>query len=272
MTIAVQEYENFQKKVSQALGLDLSGYGTSQWLRRLGSYLARQGMTSLDELAAALVSDPGQRRAFKDFLTINVSEFFRDPDKYGVLEKEVLPLLLKTSAPLQVWSAGCSVGAEPYTVAMLLDRLVPRRPYSIVATDIDSTVLEVARSGGPYTQACVRNVPDLYRRRYLQEIGGQYWVADPLRWKVTFRQHDLLRDPFGGPYDLIVCRNVVIYFTSEAKERLYRRLVQSLKPGGFLFVGPTEILLNVRSLGLTPYRPSFYRKAADLDTLERQSP
>jgi chemotaxis protein methyltransferase CheR len=262
VTIAPSDYERFEKKVSRVLGIDLSGYRTGQLLRRLEGYLVRQGMASLEELAGALLKDARQRQDFSDFITINVSEFFRDPEKYTILEEEVLPTLLAGSRALEVWSAGCSVGAEPYSIAMLLDRKARLRPFKILATDIDAAALQVARSGGPYAEACVRNVPEHYRRSYLREEGGRYWVVDALRSKVTFQRHDLLKDPFGGPYDLIVCRNVVIYFTSDAKDKLYREFARCLKPGGFLFVGPTEILLNARSLGLTPFRSSFYRKAS----------
>ncbi len=260
--MALSEFERFQRKVAQALGVDLSGYRTSQLLRRLDAYLARQGMTSLDELAASLMTDSRQRQAFNDFLTINVSEFFRDPEKYRVLGEEILPLLLKEGKALDVWSAGCSVGAEPYSVAMVLEEARPGLRHRILGTDVDAQVLQIARAGGPYSEAQVRHVPSPYRGKYLLERTGQYWVGQNLRSKVTFRRHDLLRDPFVGEHDLIVCRNVVIYFSEEAKERLYLDFARCLKPGGFLFVGPTEILLNARSFGLVPYRPSFYRKVS----------
>ncbi len=262
VTVARTELKRFQRDVLTLLGIDLSGYRESQLVRRLEGYLARNGLRSLDELASKLASDVGQRAAFRDFLTINVSEFFRDPEKYRILEDEVIPVLLEGSGSIGVWSAGCSVGAEPYSLAMLLDAHNPQARYSILATDVDSSVLQIARAGGPYSYTCIRNVPQRFLSDYLEVRRGSYWVSDRLRTKVKFKEHDLLRDPYGGPYDLIVCRNVVIYFTPEAKDRVYRGFVASLKPGGFLFVGSTEILLTPRALGLVPYRTCFYRKVS----------
>jgi chemotaxis protein methyltransferase CheR len=159
-----------------------------------------------------------------------------------------------------VWSAACSIGAEPYSLAMLLLERCP--PGSTVwATDIDTTVLAKARRG-IYRESELRGVSAERRRRYFEEVADGYAVKPELKAIVRFQVHDLLRDRFPAPWDLIVCRNVVIYFTEEARRNLYRRFATVLRPGGVLFVGATETILYAGEVGLRPLSPSFYRKAA----------
>ncbi|HYY89007.1 MAG TPA: protein-glutamate O-methyltransferase CheR [Chloroflexota bacterium] len=260
------DFERFRQRAYELSGLDLTSYKAPQMQRRLTALLARVQVSTFAEYAVLLERDPRRLQEFRDFVTINVSEFFRDTDRFGELERRVLPELL-AAAPirgLSVWSAGCSIGAEPYSLAILLRELGPGRQHSVLATDIDQTVLERARAGRGYQAAELRNVPaERIARWFGAEPNGCYTVGPVPRASVTFAQHDLLRDPYPvEPFDLIACRNVVIYFTEAAKERIYEGFVGALRPGGVLFVGGTEAILKPQALSLQALGPGFYRKVA----------
>jgi chemotaxis protein methyltransferase CheR len=138
------------------------------------------------------------------------------------------------------------------------------RTHSILATDIDQTILNTARAGTGYLASDIRNVSaDRVARWFERGADGRYSVRPSARGTIRFEKHDLLRDPYPtGPFDLIACRNVVIYFTEEAKERIYTGFVRGLRPGGVLFVGGTEAIMRPQALGLQVMGPGFYRKAA----------
>ncbi|GIW11567.1 MAG: chemotaxis protein CheR [Dehalococcoidia bacterium] len=256
------EWAHFKRRILHLTGLDLSLYKREQMERRLKSRLQRCGVRTLSEYAALLASDPQHLQDFRDFITINVSEFYRDARPFTYLQERVLPLLLATSPRLRVWSAGCSIGAEPYTVTMLLDQLAPGGRHRVLATDLDATVLARARTGRGYTASEVRSLPSALRQRYLALREDGWEVVEPIRRMVEFRQHNLLADPFESGFDLILCRNVVIYFTDEAKDGLYRKFAQALRPGGVLFVGGTEVVTRAVDYGFEPIATSFYRRAA----------
>lgn len=234
-------------------------------LRRLNGYLRREGYASLAALAAQIERDQVAFDKLRAFLTINVSEFFRNPDQYEFLEKEVLPSLLKRFRSLQIWSAGCSVGAEPYSIAMLLDELDPRGSHRILGTDVDEWVLETARTG-VYHEKFLGPVTAERKARHFTPHGNEEWeVRADLRRRVKFATHDLLRDPYPQHQHLIVCRNVVIYFKEDAKREIFRRFAESLVPGGCLMVGATEAVYQAREFGLRSVSPFFYTKEASHD-------
>jgi len=253
-------YALFTQKVKQLTGIDLSRYKSNQMERRLGTMMRRVGVDGYATYARLIERDATALKELKEFITINVSEFFRNPEKFDELKGSILPQLLQQSPRLNIWSAGCSNGAEPYTVAMILDELTPGVQHRILATDLDEEVLKAARAG-VYQERDLKSVSDGVRRRYFT-LSGEAWQVKPaILSRVEFRQHNLLRDPFESGFDLIICRNVVIYFTEETKDELYRRFHQSLRSGGLLFVGGTESILRARDLGFTPVAPFFYQKS-----------
>lgn len=257
------QFSFVKRKVLNLTGVDLNSYKRPQMERRLKAYLARSGHPTWSQFFRAMRDDPVGLDEFKDYLTINVSSFFRDPDKYKYLETSILPDLLRGRTRLRVWSAGCSRGHEPYSLAIMLAEATDlRRRHHILATDINRSALEWAKAGGPYTDDDVKHVPPALLGRYFNAETDGYYVIKELRRRVTFRNHNLLSDPFGSRFDLIVCRNVVIYFTAEVKERLYRRLTEALRPGGVLFVGGTEVVSKASNLGLESVGISFYRRNA----------
>jgi chemotaxis protein methyltransferase CheR len=256
------DFEAFRKRAYQITGLDLTSYKAPQMHRRLTALLGKLQVKTFADYARLLEADAQRCQEFKDYVTINVSEFLRDADRFTDLERRVLPVLLEGGASLRIWSAGCSIGAEPYSMAMMLRELAPTRSYSILATDIDQTILDRARAGNGYLPSDLRNMsPERLSRWFVAEAGGKYSVGPAIRPSIRWEKQDLLRDRYpAGPFDLIACRNVVIYFTEEAKERIYQGFVRSLRPGGVLFVGGTEAIMRPHTLGLTVMGPGFYRK------------
>lgn len=256
------EYEQFRRMVLQLTQIDLDNYKNQQLNRRLKALRRQQRVYSLVVYGERLARDPAELDRFKSWFTINVSEFFRDPARWNDLRKHVLPRLLEHRRALRVWSAGCSHGAEPYSVAMVL-RDFPGVVASILATDIDPAALAQANAGGPYGPNDLRQVGPEPRERFFSVVERdgesiEYWVRPEIRRAVKFRAHDLLGDAPGRVFDLIICRNVVIYFTEVAKSELYRRFARALRPGGFLFIGGIEVPVHGHELGLTRAYPAFY--------------
>jgi len=255
------EYTYIKREVMAFTGVDLNFYKDAQMQRRLNTFLLRSGHATWHSYFQAIRNDPVQQRKLKDYLTINVSSFFRDMEKYVYLRDKILPELLRTRSSLRVWSAGCSRGQEPYTIAMLLAELTGAfRKHYILATDLDRTVLDAAQSGGPYTDDDVSHVSAEMHQRYFKAADGKHWIKDELRSRITFRQHNLLADRFEDGFDLIICRNVVIYFTAPIKDKLYLDFYQALRPGGILFVGGTEIVPKASEIGFVTAGISFYRR------------
>lgn len=256
-----QEYALLCRQIRQMTGIDLSAYKSQQMQRRLDAYLKRSGMNSWAEYLHQLAHNPKELRAFRDYLTINVSSFFRDPEKFWQLGDELLPRLIRFGSELTMWSAGCSYGAEAYSLAMVAETCGIRR-YHVWGTDIDLGALERAQAGGPYTAEDVKTVPPDLLKKYLEPRAEGWYVRPLLRQRVTFSEHNLLEDKVGRAFDLVVCRNVIIYFSDDAKQRALSRLVEALRPGGILFIGGTEVIPIpfARQLGLQTVGISFYRK------------
>jgi chemotaxis protein methyltransferase CheR len=151
------------------------------------------------------------------------------------------------------------LGYEPFTLAMLAREIAPHTPVKIMATDLDETILSRARAG-TYTEAQMAGVSPSRRTRFFRNVGANWEAKPELQALITWKRHDLLRDPYERPYDLICCRNVVIYFTEPAKADLYKRFCDALRPGGVLFLGATESIPNVRNVGLLPAGLTFYKR------------
>jgi len=259
------DYTYLRNAILDLLSIDLAHYRTRQMERRLTTYLAHSGYSSWMGYVQLLYKRPEKLQAFLKFLTINVSSFYRDGDKWDYLTRSVLPDLLHKTSPqgIQAWSIGCSMGAEPYTLAMLLNDFAPERRHQIRASDIDSTVLEQARNAGPYSPNALREMPQELIEKYLVASGkNQFRVHTNIRNFVTFEQFDLLQNSTTRLYDLVLCRNLVIYFPTSVKECVFMRLAQTVKPGGILFIGSTETITHYRHYGFNYLAPSFYQRTA----------
>lgn len=254
------DLEQFQKWVLKEYNLDLSAYKSNQLHRRINSLMARVGAVSVEDYIKLLKSDPGQKKKFLDFITINVTDFFRNPDIFEEVKENMKALFyLNKNMPLKIWSAACSIGAEPFSIAMLLDEISSGVKHRIIATDIDSTILEIAKKG-QFSSTEIKNVTKDRLRKYFKLDGQTYIINDNIKNMVEFKKHDLILDSYDTNLDLIVCRNVVIYFNQDTKDKMYNKFRNSLKIGGLLFVGATESIYNYREFGYEKASTFIYRK------------
>jgi len=263
-----QSYSQVKQSVRHLLNIDLTPYKDEQMRRRLDSWLVRTGKPSWPEYFQLLRGNTDELAKFRNYLTINVSAFFRDAERWVALRTTVLPKLLadlpglgRRASGLRIWSAGCSIGPEPYSLAMLLEELAPGRPHYLLATDLDRGALSRAQARGPYSAEDIQSVASAQRARHFEPGGPPFFVNERLARRVVFKEHNMLVNPFESGFDLVVCRNVVIYFTEVAKAGLYRKFQESLRPGGMLFVGGTELISQARELGLQNSGIAFYQRA-----------
>ncbi|TFE03212.1 protein-glutamate O-methyltransferase CheR [Jeotgalibacillus sp. R-1-5s-1] len=254
-----QDYTEFVTFINKKTGIDLSLYKEAQMKRRLTSLYEKKGYGSFRDFSDKLNADQGLLDEFLDRMTINVSEFYRNAKRWEVLQNRILPELLKHNSKLKVWSAACSTGEEPYSLAMVMSTHQPLNQISITASDLDKIALEKAKVG-LYAERALAEVSSDIKRKYFLQQGAFYKVSDEIKRVVSFKQQNLLNDRFESGYDLIVCRNVMIYFTEEAKDALYHKFSQALKPGGILFVGSTEQIFNPSRYGFETADTFFYRK------------
>ena len=227
------------RKISQARGMSCESYKDKCLKRRIAVRMRARGIHTYDDYATLLDRDAREYQELLDALTINVTKFFRNAETWDAL-KPYLVTLGKRRPELRVWSAGCASGEEPYTIAILLLETLGEGRGFIDATDIDRLSLERTRQAR-YPEAAFSEMPASLKRRYFRD--GQ--PVDPVRQLVRARAHDLTREPPPRPpYDLIVCRNVVIYFERGAQERLFQVFVDALAPGGVLLLGKVETLFG----------------------------
>jgi chemotaxis protein methyltransferase CheR len=247
------------RDVRSLLGIDLTQYKPAQVWRRVNGFATAKGLADADALVAKAKQDADLRQAFLDMLTINVSEFFRNPEAWEALAEQYLKPTLLAQSSVRVWSAGCSLGYEPFTIAMLAREIAPQKLIYILATDLDDTILSRAKKAR-YTDPQMTGVSPERRARFFRKVDSGWEAKPELAAPITWRRHDLLRDPYERSFDIICCRNVVIYFTEPAKAELYQRFSQALRAGGLLFLGATESIPNVRAVGLLPGGGTFYRR------------
>ncbi|MCE5314682.1 MAG: protein-glutamate O-methyltransferase CheR [Armatimonadota bacterium] len=257
--LAELDFASFKRKVKAAYSLDLDAYKRPQMERRLRANMERCGAATFQQYYAFMQADPKLRDEFLDRVTINVSELFRNPEQFETLRTRVLPELFGEKKDLSVWSAGCSYGAEPYTLSVLLDEAAPTARHTILATDIDDKMLARAQKG-IFQESEMRGVSKARLTKYFDITPEGYVAKDVLKRPMRFRKHNMLEDRFQTGFDLILCRNVVIYFTDETKSALYQRFYDSLRPGGFLFVGGTERIADYKEIGFESTISFFYRK------------
>lgn len=252
-------YEWFIKAFYPKSGLDLNFYKQNQMQRRIQSFMTSHKYQTFPDFIRALNADPVLYDSFFKHLTINVSQFFRDTTQWNTLRETIFPKLIQRKTSLKLWSAGCSSGQEPYSLAMTLMEHFPSISFTILATDIDVNVLQQAKEG-IYKQNDFASTPPQIVQKYFTLTDKGYQIKDSVKQKVSFRRQNLLTDRFDSGFDFLACRNVVIYFTEEAKEMLYQKFTHSLNPGGILFTGSTEHLFGMNDLGLKPVSSFFYQK------------
>ncbi|OQY10413.1 MAG: chemotaxis protein CheR [Marinitoga sp. 4572_148] len=259
-----KEYVWLLDNIARHFQLDLRGYKQHRVRRRIDMLMRKYSYKDYKTYFEDLRRDSKLWDEFLDKLTINVTEFFRNPEKWNYLKKNILPQILRERGnSIKIWSAGCSTGEEPYTHAILLEELKAPKSIKVLATDLDKFVLAKARKG-IYSERSMVNVSDELKKKYFRKVSeDSYEVLHSVKSRVIFKQHNLLMDPFEKNVDIISCRNVVIYFDMEAKNKLYKNFSTSLRKGGILFVGSTERIFNYKQLGLEVIEPFFYKKVSD---------
>lgn len=255
----MDKYEFFKKQVYSLIGIDLSSYKEKQMKRRIESLLTRNKYKDFDDYFDGLKNDARLLDEFINYLTINVSEFFRNPTQWEVLERDILPDLIKSNNRLNIWSSACSTGEEPYTMVMLLTRFFKLSEIKIFATDIDLGAIEKAKAG-IYNEKSLQNVPNDFKDKYFEQIGNHYKIHQTIKDCVKFSRIDLLKDKYPDNCNLILCRNVLIYFTEEAKMNIYKKFHDSLSSDGILFVGSTEQIIMPERYNLKSAKTFFYKK------------
>ena len=255
----MRDYELFKDNVYKKTGINLSLYKEKQMKRRLSSLAARNGYNDFGSYFRSIDTDRELFNEFINYLTINVSEFYRNPDQWKVVEGEILPELLKKKKSLKIWSAACSTGEEPYSMVMLLSKFMPLNKIKIIATDIDQEAINRAKNG-VYQEKSLKNLPKSFIDDYFIGKDGIYQIKDEIKQRVEFKKHNLLKDKYFDGCDLIVCRNVLIYFTEEAKSEIYKNFSKSLNDEGYLFVGSTEQIIMPNKYNLKSLKTFFYGK------------
>jgi chemotaxis protein methyltransferase CheR len=247
--------------VRRLCGVDLLQYKRGQMERRVRTFAQRRGTPDLAAYGARLKREPEELDAFLDRVTINVSHLWRHEDQWSALGASILPQLAERGR-VRCWSAGSSYGAEAFTLAAVARDAVPAARVEIQGTDLDRRMVERARAG-LFTVEDARAAPQPLLRRWFLPADEGGWQAKPELMRMTrFDVGDLLRMPIQpARYDLIMCRNTVIYFTEDVRDALHARLADALAPGGYLVVGTSERVTSPAGLGLTSPFHFIYRKS-----------
>ncbi len=268
-------FEFLKRKISRERGFNCDYYKESVLERRIRNRMRRANINSFIEYAyieyaELLDRDEEEYNTLIDTLTVNVTEFFRDPSAFKILKNTVIPSIISNKDTqgrkvISVWSAGCASGEEPYSVAILFREFLGDKiegyHFHINATDIDATVLEKAKAG-VYSESQLKNVNSLYLRKYFTKEGNMYRISDDIKKFVRLRKHDLISGMDLKYFDLILCRNVMIYFSRETQEEIFMRFLHALNPSGYLMIGKTETLTAgmEKKLELIDLHERIYRK------------
>jgi chemotaxis protein methyltransferase CheR len=259
--VRADEYGEFCTAIRRLCGIDLSQYKRGQMERRIRTFAERRGITRLQDYAPVLAGSKEQLEEFLDRVTINVSQLWRNPEQWELLARKVLPEFAGKQR-FQAWSAGSSYGAEAYTLAAVCAEALPSVRTEIVGTDIDRRMVERARLG-VFSTSDARDVPARQRSRWFTEQDGMLHADPELRGRCRFEAGDLLAmRPPQQVYDLVLCRNTVIYFTPEVKDALHARLAAAVILGGYFMVGSTERISDPTELGLEVAHPFVYRRVS----------
>ncbi|TJZ79001.1 CheR family methyltransferase [Chitiniphilus eburneus] len=264
VTLTAEELKLFQALFKQHIGLHLSEGKKALVAARLAKRIAELELASFRDYHR-LIAGPGgerERQYAIDLVTTNETYFFRETKHFDFLRQRILAQW-PSSQPFRVWSAASSSGEEAYSLAMLLHDQLGERDWSIFGSDISQRVLARARRG-LYPMARGEKIPPDYLKRYCLrgqgEYTGQFLVSKPLRERITFSQLNLTALPQRlGPFDLVLLRNVIIYFDLQTKINVVNNVVRHLRPGGYLFVGHSESLHGM-PVALETVVPSVYRK------------
>ena len=238
-------FDRLKKVLHEGTNINFEYYRESYLQRRVKVRLTATKTKTYVDYIRYLKENPNEYNLLVSDLTVNYTKFFRDPDVYVFLKKKILPELLSSKRWVRIWSAGCATGEEPYSLAMLVHEVL-KQPLnnsrvSIYASDLDRTALEKAKSG-EYTKRKVNGVEERLLDRYFEFDNDVYRVKDDVKQIIHFEEQDLMTPPIRRNLDLILCRNVMIYFSKEIQHKIYMNFYDALRNGGYFISGKTELV------------------------------
>ena len=273
--LSYREFSRLSEFIHDSCGIKITPAKRVMLESRLAKRLKSLGIHAFRDYFDYLFSPQGMQNELVhmiDVVTTNKTDFFRESAHFSYLAKKAVPELISLydagiRRTFNIWSAGCSTGEEPYTIAIVLNELTEKYRgfrYMVLATDISTKVLDIARVG-IYGKDKVEPIPDVLKKKYIlkgkNSQEGMVKVVSELRAMVKFRRLNFMEGDFGmrEPMDIIFCRNVIIYFDKPAQEKLLKRFSGHLVPGGYIFMGHSETLQGM-DLPLVPVAPTVYRK------------
>lgn len=252
-TITTEDYQSFRKFLEDACGIVLGDNKQYLVTSRLTKLISDNEIDSFSTLMKRMKVDGKLRHRIMDAMTTNETSWFRDVYPFDILKEKLLPELIKTeSRTIRIWSAACSTGQEPYSLSMMVQEYLQSKPGSlstnavqIIGTDISPSVLAVAKSGVYEGVAVSRGLPQERKARFFRETSAGWEVSADIKKRVSFRELNLMQNyTLLGRFDIIYCRNVLIYFSIELKRDILARMANCLNPGGFLVLGGSESITN----------------------------
>ncbi len=260
------DFESFKNEAADLLNINFDGYKLKRVQRRTDSLMRRHNVDDYQECINKLKKDNSFRDAYLNHFTINTSEFFRNPKSFDYLKEQVLPdIIKKNNNRIKIWSAPCSNGSEPYSIAIILTELgLSDSDFEILASDLDKEILQTAKKAH-YSSNSLKSLPDKLMDKYFSPVPGEkdlFQLSKEIKRKVKFEKKDLINDSYSSGWDLILSRNFFIYLTKEQKEILTDKFAKNLKNKGYLFLGNTEFIFNPDKFNLDKINLSFYQKKA----------
>jgi chemotaxis protein methyltransferase CheR len=244
--VADEDYASVAEILKLEQNFDLDGYKVLTMKRRLAARVRAAGYSDLKIYVSLLRQNVQEQQRLLAALSVHVSQFFRNPSAFAQLQRRVLPVLIaqarRSQSKMRIWSAGCAHGEEAYTLALICEDLWRKGDLlSIIATDLSSDALKIAKQG-LFPEERLKDVPPELKARWFTVEGKFFRVSEHIRERVQFFRHDVLMPQSFYRVDLILCRNLLIYFSREQQRRILERMAASLNPGGYLMLGRAETL------------------------------
>ena len=246
------DFEAYRSLIYNESGITFTPTNRSILESRLKDRLRDKNFGTVSEYFSVISKNKEELKGFLDSITTNLTRFFRNQAHFDAFENHVIPELKKIKQPkgdttIRIWSAGCSTGEEPYTIAMLMTEILsPPWKFEILASDLSLQCLMIAREGF-YADSKMAGVPDNYLKKYFEKMEGGYKVKPDLQTKIRFDYHNLKNDSGQKNLDVIFCRNVIIYFDEAAQANVINRFYNALGPKSFLFIGHSESLFGMET-------------------------
>jgi chemotaxis protein methyltransferase CheR len=244
------DFEQYRNLIYNESGIHFTATNRSILESRLKERLREKEVASVKDYFAVITKDQGELKSFLDSITTNLTRFFRNQAHFDAMEHHVIPELINIKKAsgnniIKIWSAGCSTGEEPYTIAMLMSEILPSPwKYEVIASDLSLKCLMIAKEGF-YKDAQIVGIPDAYLKKYFEKVDGGYKVIPELQSKIRFDYHNLKHEAGMRGLDVIFCRNVIIYFDDVAQTAVINRFWDAMAPKSFLFIGHSESLFGM---------------------------